>query len=81
MHNVQMVATADPNQIMRKRMPRTLPSTTIATQLREAIAAMDAAHVVRDEDRYRSASQRAFQVALALTEARGFVQVVERLNR
>jgi len=60
---------------------RPRPSTQVATQLREAIAAMDAAHVARDEDRYRSASQRAFQVALALTEARGFVQVVERLNR
>lgn len=60
---------------------RPRPSTQVATQLREAIAAMDAAHVARDEDRYRSASARAFSVALALTEARGFVEVVERLNR
>lgn len=57
------------------------PSTEIATVLRETIAAMDRAHIARDEDSYRAASARAFRVALALTEARAFGEVVERLNR
>jgi hypothetical protein len=60
---------------------RARSSTEIATRLRQTIAAMDAAHVAQDDAAYRAASSRAFSLALALTEARTFSEVVERLNR
>jgi hypothetical protein len=60
---------------------RSRASTQVAHQLRDEIASMDLAHAARDDDSYRAASARAFRVVLAMTEASGFGEVVQRLNR
>jgi len=60
---------------------RPRPSTALATRLRETIAAMDRAHAENDDAAYRAASARAFAVALAITEAQSFPEVVRRLDR
>jgi len=58
-----------------------LPSTQVARDLTETIAAMDRARLGNDDAAYRAASARAFRLALAMTEARTFREVVERLSR